>query len=82
MKKVKARKDSIQRPSQEGAESRQRAEPNIDVYKAQARFESSHVVVVGDDRLSSDQIFIDVGGRAIVPPMPVSIRSLISPTPR
>jgi pyruvate/2-oxoglutarate dehydrogenase complex dihydrolipoamide dehydrogenase (E3) component len=70
MKAVKARKDRIQRPSQEGAESRLRAEPNIDVYKGQARFEAAHVVAVGDDRLSSEQIFIDVGGRAIVPPMP------------
>jgi pyruvate/2-oxoglutarate dehydrogenase complex dihydrolipoamide dehydrogenase (E3) component len=70
MKKVKARKDAIQRPSQQGAESRLRDEPNIDVYKGQARFESAHVVTAGDDRLSSDQIFINVGCRAIVPPMP------------
>jgi pyruvate/2-oxoglutarate dehydrogenase complex dihydrolipoamide dehydrogenase (E3) component len=70
MKAVKARKDRIQRPSQEGAESRLRAEPNIDVYKGQARFESAKVVAVGNDRLASDQIFINVGGRAIVPPMP------------
>ncbi|MGC2111903.1 MAG: FAD-dependent oxidoreductase, partial [Candidatus Korobacteraceae bacterium] len=37
MKKVKARKDRIQRPSQEGAESRLREQPNCDVYKGQAR---------------------------------------------
>ena len=70
MKKVKARKDEIQRPSQEGAESRLREQKNLDVYKGQARFESSHVVAVGDDRLTAEQIFINVGGRAIVPPMP------------
>jgi len=69
MKKVKARKDAIQRPSQVGAESRLRQQPNCDVYKGQARFESPHVVAVGDDRLTSDQIFINVGGRAIVPPI-------------
>lgn len=69
MKKVKARKDAIQRPSQEGAESRLREQPNCDVYKGQARFESPHVVSVGDDRLTSDQIFINVGGRASVPPI-------------
>jgi pyruvate/2-oxoglutarate dehydrogenase complex dihydrolipoamide dehydrogenase (E3) component len=67
MKKVKARKDAIQRPSQEGAESRLREQPNCDVYKGQARFESAHVVAVGDDRLSSERIFINVGGRASVP---------------
>lgn len=70
MKKVKARKDEIQRPSQEGAESRLREQKNLDVYKGQASFESAHVVAVGDDRLSADQVFINVGGRAIVPPMP------------
>jgi pyruvate/2-oxoglutarate dehydrogenase complex dihydrolipoamide dehydrogenase (E3) component len=70
MQKVKARKDEIQRPSQEGVESRLREQPNCDVYKGQARFESSQVVAVGDDRLTSDQIFINVGGRAIVPQMP------------
>jgi pyruvate/2-oxoglutarate dehydrogenase complex dihydrolipoamide dehydrogenase (E3) component len=69
MKKVKARKDTIQRPSQEGAETRLREQPNCDVYKSQARFESPHVIAVGDERLTSDQIFINVGGRASVPPI-------------
>jgi pyruvate/2-oxoglutarate dehydrogenase complex dihydrolipoamide dehydrogenase (E3) component len=67
MKKVKARKDEIQRPSQVGAEKRLREQPNCDVYKGQARFESARVVAVGDDRLTSEQIFINVGGRASVP---------------
>src|SRR5580704_4761705 len=70
MKKVKARKDQIQHPSQTGAESRLREQKNCDVYKGQARFESAKVVAVGDDRLTSEQIFINVGGRASVPSMP------------
>ena len=70
MKTVKARKDEIQRPSQEGAESRLRQEPNITIYKAHASFVGPHELAVGDERLTSDQIFIDVGGRAIIPPMP------------
>ncbi|MFZ0313030.1 MAG: FAD-containing oxidoreductase [Candidatus Korobacteraceae bacterium] len=69
MKQVKARKDTIQRPSQQGAESRLREQPNIAVYKGQARFEAPHVIAVGDDHLTSDQIFINVGGRASVPPI-------------
>ena len=69
MKKVKARKDEIQHPSQEGAESRLREQPNIDVYKGQARFESAHVLAVGNERLTSEQIFINVGGRALIPPI-------------
>lgn len=70
MKRVKARKDAIQKPSQVGAESRLRAEPNITVYKAQASFVGPHELTVGDERLSSEQIFINVGGRAFVPTMP------------
>ena len=38
--------------------------------RRQACFKSSHVVAVGDHLLASDQIFINVGGRAIVPAMP------------
>jgi pyruvate/2-oxoglutarate dehydrogenase complex dihydrolipoamide dehydrogenase (E3) component len=67
MKAVKARKDKIQRPSQEGAETRLREQANIDVYKGQAHFESANVIAVGEDRLTADQIFINVGSRAIVP---------------
>ena len=70
MKRVKARKDAIQKPSQEGAESRLRAEPNITIYKAQASFDGTARLAVGDERLTSEQIFINVGGRAIIPPMP------------
>ena len=69
MKRVKARKDEIQRPSQEGAEKRLREQANIDVYKGQAHFEGPHTVAVNDDRLTADKIFINVGGRAIVPPI-------------
>jgi pyruvate/2-oxoglutarate dehydrogenase complex dihydrolipoamide dehydrogenase (E3) component len=69
MKRVKARKDEIQRPSQEGAEKRLREQPNIDVYEGQARFDESHIVVVGDDRLTAEKIFINVGGRASIPPI-------------
>ena len=81
MKRVKARKDEIQRPSQEGAEKRLRDEPNCDVYKGQARFEAPHTVAVGDDRLTSDKIFINVGGRASFRRFKASTRSPISTTP-
>ena len=69
MKRVKARKDEIQRPSQDGAETRLREQPNCDVYKGHARFESPQVVAVNDDRLTADKIFLDVGGRAVIPPL-------------
>jgi pyruvate/2-oxoglutarate dehydrogenase complex dihydrolipoamide dehydrogenase (E3) component len=70
MKKVKARKDAVQAPSQIGVEQGLRTLKNCDVYTSHARFESAHVVAVADDRLEAEQIFINVGGRAIVPEMP------------
>src|SRR5581483_8416438 len=40
------------------------------VYEGHARFESAHVVCVGPETIAADRIFINVGGRAAVPPMP------------
>ncbi len=70
MKKVKARKDAVQAPSQKGVEQGLRTLKNCEVYTGQARFESAHMVAVGDDRLEAEQVFINVGGRASVPDMP------------
>ena len=43
---------------------------NCTVYQGHARFESPAEVSVGAERLTADRIFINVGGRANVPPMP------------
>jgi pyruvate/2-oxoglutarate dehydrogenase complex dihydrolipoamide dehydrogenase (E3) component len=39
------------------------------VIQGHARFTGPHEVAVGDDRLSAERIFINVGGRAAVPPI-------------
>ncbi len=70
MKRVKARKDEVQAPHQKGVEQGLRTQKNCDVYLGQARFEAPHVVAVGDDKLEAEQIFINVGGRAVIPEMP------------
>jgi pyruvate/2-oxoglutarate dehydrogenase complex dihydrolipoamide dehydrogenase (E3) component len=70
MKKVKARKDAIVAKSREGVESWLRGNPNISVYVGQARFESPREISVGNQRLTAEKIFLDVGGRAIAPEMP------------
>jgi pyruvate/2-oxoglutarate dehydrogenase complex dihydrolipoamide dehydrogenase (E3) component len=70
MKKVKARKDAIQTPSRVGVEKMLRTTQNCSVYTGQARFESSHEISVGNDRLTAPQIFINVGGRAVIPSLP------------
>lgn len=70
MKRVKERKDAISGKSRIGVESWLKHMENCTVYEGQARFESPHEVSVGQDRLTADRIFINVGGRAAVPPMP------------
>jgi pyruvate/2-oxoglutarate dehydrogenase complex dihydrolipoamide dehydrogenase (E3) component len=70
MKRVKARKDEISGRSNKGVEKWLRALKNCTVIQGHARFQSSRSVVVNDDVLQSDKIFINVGGRASVPALP------------
>jgi pyruvate/2-oxoglutarate dehydrogenase complex dihydrolipoamide dehydrogenase (E3) component len=70
MKRVKARKDEISGASNHSVESGLRKLPNCTVYQGHARFESPHEVSVGDERLTANQIFINVGGRAVIPSIP------------
>jgi pyruvate/2-oxoglutarate dehydrogenase complex dihydrolipoamide dehydrogenase (E3) component len=69
MKRVKARKDEISGRSNKGVEERLRGLKNCTVIEGHARFQSSRTVVVNDDALEADKIFINVGGRASVPPL-------------
>jgi pyruvate/2-oxoglutarate dehydrogenase complex dihydrolipoamide dehydrogenase (E3) component len=70
MKRVKARKDEISGASSHSVESGLRKLPNCTVYQGHARFESPHQVSVGDARLTAGKMFLNVGGRAVVPPIP------------
>jgi pyruvate/2-oxoglutarate dehydrogenase complex dihydrolipoamide dehydrogenase (E3) component len=70
MKRVKARQDGVVRNSREGLEQWVRSQPNCTVYKGHARFESARQIRVGDDLLTADKIFINVGGRPNIPAMP------------
>jgi pyruvate/2-oxoglutarate dehydrogenase complex dihydrolipoamide dehydrogenase (E3) component len=70
MKAVKARKEAVLMKSRTGVEGWLRSMQNCTVYHDQARFVSSHEVQVGGEILAADRIFINVGGRAVVPPMP------------
>jgi pyruvate/2-oxoglutarate dehydrogenase complex dihydrolipoamide dehydrogenase (E3) component len=70
MKAVKARKDQIVAKSRDGLESWLRGMQHCTVFTGHARFESPKEIRVGDDLLSADQIFINVGGRAAVPDFP------------
>jgi len=70
MKAVKARKDAVVRPSSEGVERSLRTLKGCTVYVGHARFVGPKEVVVGNDVLKAEKIFINVGGRAAVPPIP------------
>jgi len=70
MKRVKARKDAVVAARQAGLEAWLRNTENCTVYQDHARFESPRKVRVGTDVLTAERIFLDVGGRAAVPPVP------------
>src|SRR5207244_1175233 len=68
MKKGKMRKDAVVSQSSEGLEKWIRKSQNLTVIEGQARFADAHRVRVGDESLEADKFFINVGGRASVPP--------------
>ena len=70
MGRVKARKDAIVQKSNLGLESWLRGMDNCTVYEGHARFSGPHQVRVGEHELNAEQIFINVGARAYVPPLP------------
>jgi len=70
MKAVKARKDAISGASKRGVESYLKSLKGCTVYDDHARFISAKEVLVGDQILTADQLFINVGGRALVPAIP------------
>ena len=69
MQRVKARKDAISGQSRTGLESSLKTLQNCTVYEGHARFVSPREVSVGDARLTAPRIFINTGGRALVPPL-------------
>jgi pyruvate/2-oxoglutarate dehydrogenase complex dihydrolipoamide dehydrogenase (E3) component len=70
MKRVKARKDEISGQSRTGVEAWLRGTENCTVYEGHARFESPVEIRVADRLLTAPGVFINVGGRATIPPLP------------
>jgi pyruvate/2-oxoglutarate dehydrogenase complex dihydrolipoamide dehydrogenase (E3) component len=70
MAKVKARKDVVSGASRKGIEDWLKHMANCTVYEGQARFVSDHEVAVGAAKLTAPRIFINVGGRAMIPDWP------------
>jgi pyruvate/2-oxoglutarate dehydrogenase complex dihydrolipoamide dehydrogenase (E3) component len=70
MKRVKARKDEVAGRSNRGVEEWLRGLKNCTVIQGHARFQSARTVVVNNEVLEADKVFINVGGRASVPAIP------------
>ena len=70
MTKVKARKDKVMTDDREGVESWLEGMDNCTLIRGHARFEDPHTIRVDDQLLQADKIFLNVGGRAVVPDMP------------
>jgi len=70
MKAVKARKDAVVAPSRNGVERSLKTLEGCTVYEGHGRFVTEKKVAVNGSELVADHIFINVGGRAAIPPIP------------
>jgi pyruvate/2-oxoglutarate dehydrogenase complex dihydrolipoamide dehydrogenase (E3) component len=70
MAKVKARKDHIMLADRHGLESWLEGMEGCTLIRGHARFQDPHTIRVHDEVLEADRIFLNVGGRAVVPDIP------------
>ena len=70
MRAVKERKDTITEASRRSVESSLKTLDRCTVYEGHARFIAKKAIAVGDHELCAGRIFINVGGRALIPQIP------------
>ncbi len=70
MQKVKARKDAVAGRSSQGVEKWMRGLQNATVIQGHARFTGPRTLRVGDEEISAEKIFLNVGARPLVPQLP------------
>lgn len=70
MHAVMARKEEVLLRSRRGVESWLRQMKNCTVYEGHASFIGTHSIRIGEEVLSAERIFLNVGGRAYVPAFP------------
>ena len=70
MKAVKARKDAVTVASRAAVERSLKGLRGCTVYEAHATFIGPKQIKVADEVLRADKIFINVGGRAVIPSIP------------
>jgi pyruvate/2-oxoglutarate dehydrogenase complex dihydrolipoamide dehydrogenase (E3) component len=67
---VKARKDRVVHNASHGVEFWLRSMNGLSIIRGDARFVSPGEIEVGSERLQAPRIFINVGGRPLIPPIP------------
>jgi pyruvate/2-oxoglutarate dehydrogenase complex dihydrolipoamide dehydrogenase (E3) component len=70
MRAVKARKDKVSDAASKNIETWLRSMSGCTVLHGHARFVSPDEIDVGGERLKAEQIFVNVGGRAVIPQIP------------
>ncbi len=70
MAKVAARAHAVTLKARAGVESWLKGMKGATVLRGHARFEDARTLRVGDQLLTAERIFLNVGGRALVPDMP------------
>jgi pyruvate/2-oxoglutarate dehydrogenase complex dihydrolipoamide dehydrogenase (E3) component len=70
MAKVKARKDDIMLGDRKGVESWLEGMEGCTLIRGHARFADPHTISINGDLLYGERIFLNVGGRAVVPDIP------------
>lgn len=70
MKAVKARKDAIVAASIQGLGKWLQAMPSLQIFHGHGRFTGPHAVQVNGETLTAERIYINVGGRPLVPDWP------------
>ena len=70
MKAVKARKDAIAGASRRGVERSLKSLQGCTVYEGHGRFVGERKVAVNGSELAAGRVFVNVGARASIPPIP------------
>ncbi len=70
MVRVRQRKRAIVESFRSGSEKQIVSTPGLDLLRAEARFIGPKTLQLGDDQLTADRIFINVGARPSRPPIP------------
>jgi pyruvate/2-oxoglutarate dehydrogenase complex dihydrolipoamide dehydrogenase (E3) component len=68
--KIVAQKEEVVLSFRGNQQKQVEKRPNLKLYRGQARFVTAHQMQVGDELLESEKIFIDTGGRPVVPRIP------------